>query len=97
VTFDSLYFDLIVTTMALHFQTLRAKEDPVAEDDPIEIPSEIIVKLLWMLKSRRSRTRIWPRPKVKMLQRPSLVRPLMMLNWIRERRCDFSYVGVYAM
>jgi hypothetical protein len=45
--FDSLCFDLIVTTMVLRFQTLKEKEDPVAEDALVETPSrdhgEIVV------------------------------------------------------
>jgi hypothetical protein len=36
---DSLYFDLIVTTIALHFQALEEKDDPVAEDDPAKTHS----------------------------------------------------------
>jgi hypothetical protein len=32
--FDFLCFDLIVTTMALHFQALKEKEDLVVEDAP---------------------------------------------------------------
>jgi hypothetical protein len=34
--FDSLYFDLIVTIVALRFQALKEKEDLLVEDAPAE-------------------------------------------------------------
>jgi hypothetical protein len=36
--FDFLCFDLIITTVALCFQALKEKEDPVVEDAPTETP-----------------------------------------------------------
>jgi hypothetical protein len=38
--FDFLYFNLIVTTVALRFQALKENEDPMAEDAPAETPLE---------------------------------------------------------
>jgi hypothetical protein len=38
LTFDFLYFNLIVTTVALCIHALKEKEDPVAEDVPSKTP-----------------------------------------------------------
>jgi hypothetical protein len=37
--FDSFYFDLGVTTMALRFQALKEKEGRMVENAPVESPS----------------------------------------------------------
>jgi hypothetical protein len=37
--FGSLYFDLVVTTTALCFQTLKEKEEEIVENAPVETSS----------------------------------------------------------
>jgi hypothetical protein len=42
--FDSFYFDLGVTTIALCFQALGAKEEKMVDDTPVRHP-EVVVDL----------------------------------------------------
>jgi hypothetical protein len=52
--FNSLYFDMVVTSTALRFQALKEKEEEMVENVPSRPALEIILKQLWILQSRRS-------------------------------------------